>query len=168
MVLFLCIGKEAGGMKKPKAFDSWQKLFPWLFFNFENGKVFCYNCRSAVEKKMPLPNRAKDINSRKAYVDEGFSTWGNALTCFRKHESCDFHKGACESLIKASQLNNAIIDHIKAGKNRQIKSNRIALMKIFDTIRVMARQGLAFRGDWDDIDGNLMQLLKCALQIFPS
>ncbi len=38
--------------------------------------------------------------------------------------------------------------------------NRQALFQILSAIRYLARQGLALRGDGDEVDGNLQQLLR--------
>ncbi len=38
-------------------------------------------------------------------------------------------------------------------------SNRHYLIKVAQNIKFLARQGIAFRGDGDESDGNFMQLL---------
>jgi len=40
------------------------------------------------------------------------------------------------------------------------KVNRECLLKILSNIQFLARQGIAFCGDGDEVDSNFMQLLK--------
>ena len=40
------------------------------------------------------------------------------------------------------------------------KLNRECFLKILLNIQFMARQGMAFRGDGDEVDSNFIQLLK--------
>lgn len=42
----------------------------------------------------------------------------------------------------------------------QKRENRMYLIKVLSTIKYLARQGIAFRGDKDDSDSNFVQLLK--------
>ena len=114
---------------------------------------------------MPLPNDSRSQSSRKAWIEDGFCTWVNAITAFKSHESSNLHKSAIQSLHNVKN-NKAVIDHLSTAKQKEMRINRIALLKIFDTIRVLARQEIAFRGHEDD-NSNFMQMLKMRARDVP-
>ena len=74
---------------------------------------------------------------------------------FAKHESCDFHKSTAAAL--ANRVDVADMLSKQAATEKQ--QNRQHLLKALSSIRFLARQGLALRGDSDETDSNLHQLL---------
>lgn len=137
-----------------------------MLYDSERGKIFCTVCTKAVEGKLLLPQDSNSTASKQAFVKEGFSCWKNATLRLTNHESSSFHQQAFSGL-KDSQAKQTVVDHLSIAKRKEMNSNRKALMKIFDTIKTVARQGLALRGDWNDEDGNFIQILKMRAQDVP-
>lgn len=56
---------------------------------------------------------------------------------------------------------------ISSEKQKEMQESRIALRKIFETVNVLARQGIALRGDNNDEGSNLMQFLQMRAKDVP-
>ncbi|KAK3928265.1 Zinc finger MYM-type protein 1 [Frankliniella fusca] len=88
-----------------------------------------------------------------AFVSNGVSKWKDAVNRFKTHEGSQYHKAAVHARLslKTTPLSE---EHA-----RQQAEARVALHAIFSSLKLLARQGLAFRGKTMD-ESNLMQLLK--------
>jgi len=148
----------------PRSFERWKTTFPWLSTN-SFGKAICSICIEAVNKKLPLPNNNSCLSSRRAYTEEGFSTWKNAVQSFQTHEKSELHRSAVTALASLSK--SSIIYSMSSAKKKEMDDARVGLRKIFSTVKVLAKQGLSFRGRDNDDHSNLMQILKMRAEDVP-
>ena len=77
---------------------------------------------------------------------------------FKKHEKSDCHKSSVECIITLPTTTKDVGEMLSQQHAVQ-KVNRETLLQIISAVRFLARQGLALRGDGDEMDGNLSQLL---------
>lgn len=94
----------------------------------------------------------------------GFTNWKDATAKFAKHESSDFHKACAEALSSTVDIGDMLNKQAVTEK----QANREYLLKVLSTVRFLARQGLALRGDGDEGDSNIHQLLLLRGEDFPS
>ena len=113
---------------------------------------------------MPLPTNSCSLTSKKAFVDDGFRTYKNAPGAFAPHEASELHKAAIVLILNKKKP--SVIQQLSSTKQKEMLNNRIALNKIFSTILVLAKQGLALRGH-DDENSNLHQILKVRCEDVP-
>jgi len=144
------------GGKKGKTFRfqlSWYKTFPWLHHEADVNGVLCFYCTKAHDTHGTL---AISKNADLAFSVNGFRNWKKAVEKFKVHQSSHSHTTALLShqTAKAPITVQLSVHH----RQQQIKS-RNCLLKIFEYIRFLGRQGLALRGH-EDQEGNLKQLLK--------
>ena len=116
--------------------------------------VFCHLCVTALVKRAVKWNKGEV-----AFVSKGYCNWKDAIVAFGKHEGSDCHKSAIEAVTLPIQCKD-----IAEQLSKQIASdkldNRRCLLKIVSNVRYLARQGLAFRGNGDETNSNLLQLIK--------
>ena len=136
--------------------ENWKTMFHWLFYENEKERAFCSTCKTASEEGMPLPTSSTQISSFKCFVEDGFKNWKKALEKFRSHEKSDFHRAA--AFMLSSNKKQSVSQLIVSGHTEEMKENRIALVKIFTSLRLLGRQGLPIRGKVDE-ESNLMNLL---------
>ena len=99
-----------------------------------------------------------------SFLSKGFRNWKDATTKFAKHESSDFHKACAEALSSTIDVGDMLNKQAVTEK----QANREYLLKVLSTVRFLARQGLALRGDGDECDSNVHQLLLLRGEDFPS
>lgn len=129
----------------------WFNRFKWLHYDVGQDAAYCFVCCKAVkEGKMRLSSHTEE-----SFLVKGFINWKDATRVFAKHESCDFHKSTAAAL--ASRVDVADMLSKQAATEKQ--QNRQYLLKVLSSIRFLARQGLPLRGDGDETDSNLHQLL---------
>ena len=89
----------------------------------------------------------------------GFCNWKDGTLGIRSHESSACHADAVETVVTlpSTTVDVGELSHQYA---RQKVNNRHALYQIFTSIKYLSRQGLSLRGDRDESDGNLSQLLR--------
>ena len=137
-------------------FDKWQ----WLHYNVAQDAVHCFTCCKAVKD-----GRAKITGlAEGSFLVNGFTNWKDATTKFAKHESSDFHKVCAEALSSTVDIGDMLNKQAVTEK----QENREYLLKVLSTVRFLARQGLALRGDGDERDSNIHQLLLLRGEDFPS
>ena len=136
---------------------SWKEKFPWITYDLTKNKIFCSICTQAVKKEAPLPNLARDQESIKAFVHDGFYSWNKALERFRTHEKSDVHRAASHFIINVSAGVN-VVASMSEGKQKQMATASQALRGILSSLRYLATQGLAIRGKTDE-ESNLIRLL---------
>ena len=88
-------------------------------------------------------------------VHTGHSNWKDATIAFKKHEGSNCPREAVEVMI-----NLPIGSQLSQQYAKDVATNRAMLLKILSCVKFLARQGLAFRGDEDESDGNFLQLLQ--------
>ncbi|XP_031781362.1 zinc finger MYM-type protein 1-like [Nasonia vitripennis] len=147
-----------------KLFESWKKDYSWIKYDESKKAMFCTICCEAVKNKLPLPNSQSCNVSKKAFVEDGFHTWKNATSIFNKHQISELHKTAVILTLNARKP--SITEHLSTAKRKEMMENRTALNKIFSTIMLLAKQGLAFRGH-EDKYSNLHQLLLLRCEDVP-
>lgn len=96
----------------------------------------------------------------KAFISDGFKNWKKATLKFREHDNSDCHREAVERVKSLPQNTKDIGESLSEQHEDQKRENRMYLIKVLSTIKYLARQGIAFRGDKDDSDSNFVQLLK--------
>ena len=140
---------------------SWYKTYPWLHYCPERRAVLCYYCTKANSLSLlSLSTKTDD-----AFISKGYTYWKNALIKFKGHESSGCHRHAVQQLqqVKAAPVNA----QLSAQKAAAQASSREALVTVFSSVRLLARQGLAMRGH-DEKQGNLRQLLKSRSEDSPA
>ena len=135
----------------------WLKKFPWLTYDEEIQAAFCSTCKSAVEYQLPLPHDLHSLRSKTSFVTDGFSSWRKALEVFQTHEKSKLHREAVNGL--SNMKKNTVVHALSDAKAKQMKDARVALLKIFHTVRVLAEEGIPYRGHTDE-NSKFMSLLK--------
>lgn len=132
--------------------EKWFRDFPWVHYVPNAGGVFCFYCKEAFKRQAsPL---AKNVDL--AFVVSGFKNWKKAIEKFRAHENSHAHKVA---VTTHTHLHRTIETQLSSVKMQQQREARSCLLKIMQSVRLLARQGLALRGHESD-GGNFVQLLK--------
>ena len=90
-------------------------------------------------------------------MSKGFCNW---TVCFKKHEQSSCHKEAVEMMISIPASTRDVGEMLSSQLAIEKKKNREIFLTILACIQFLGRQGLALRGDGDEVDGNFMQLLK--------
>ena len=145
--------------KVPVKFKDWKKTYIWLNLN-KDMKAICSICCEAENKKLILNKSPQALASLEAFVSHGFSTWKNANSCFKKHESGELHMLSITALDNLLNL-KPVHQSLSSAKENQMIKSRIALNTIFDSVSVLAEGGLSLRSDGNNDDhSNLMRLLR--------
>lgn len=110
-----------------------------------------------------LDSRA--VRSVESFVTNGFDCWKNALHRFKKHETSEFHK---KSFLGLQNLRDkSIVEHISHAKTKEMADSRVALLKIFNTVSVLAQQNIALLESNNDEYSNLLKILKMRAEEIP-
>jgi len=78
----------------------------------------------------------------------------------KKHANSAFHNEAAEVVITLPATTGDVGEHLSTKHLREKQQNSNVLMKLLCSVRFLARQGLALRGDGSEEDGNYLQLLQ--------
>ena len=142
-----------GGRKRsfqPSWFDRWT----WLHYVTSLDSAFCFVCiKSFINGTLTCSKKETSFLSR------GFKNWKKAFECFSQHEKSDCHQEAIDRKFK---LKTEVKDvgELLLSQHKETKSkNRQNFIKIIDAIQYLARQGIPLRGDDEEKDSNLCQLL---------
>ena len=92
-------------------------------------------------------------------MQRGFYNWKDRTIGFRKHEESASHKEAFEMMVVLPVTTTEIGEHLLHEYAGQQLENQQPLYQIISCLRYLCRQGLAIRGDADECDSNLHQLL---------
>ncbi|XP_046587864.1 zinc finger MYM-type protein 1-like [Neodiprion lecontei] len=152
------------GRGVPQAFRKWQSTYPGLDLN-SNSRAICKLCTEATQKKLPLAKNSQIVIGQSTWVEDGFDTWKNAVLRFMKHEKSELHREALTGIANLSKP--TVVSSLSHGKKKEMADARIALETMFNTVNVLARQGLALRGRDNDENSNLIQLLKMRTEDVP-
>jgi len=85
--------------------------------------------------------------------------WKEATTAFKKHQTSDCHREAVEALLVLPQCTKDIAESQDAEHVAQKVFNRHVFMIVLNNLMFLVHQGLALRGDGDEINSNFVQLL---------
>ncbi|XP_072016938.1 zinc finger MYM-type protein 1-like [Amphiura filiformis] len=138
----------------------WFKTWPWLHYSKSRKGVLCFKCTSAYQQGLlSLANKKED-----AFISAGFQNWKkvtglgkNNLGRFHQHESSETHKFAAEQL--RAQKRPTVVAQVDEQASQRQEINRRMLVKVYTSVKYLARQGLALRGHTAD-EGNFHQLLR--------
>ena len=134
----------------------WQSLH----YDVAQDAVQCFTCCKAVnDGRKKVTGQAEG-----SFLANCFTNWKDATTKFAKHESNDFHKACAEAL--ASTIDIGVMLNKSAVTEKQ--ATREHLLTILSTVRFLARQGLALRGNGNECDSNVHQLLLLRGEDFPA
>lgn len=138
----------------------WSTEFTWLLYSDLKAKAFCSVCTEAYNVlKIKVPDDgAYDQKSYNSFVKDGFSNWKHALDTFRSHERGSVHRKAVSSIV-SHKKGQDVAKMISAKFVQEKKDARVCLLKIIESIRFLAVQGLALRGHTED-NSNFIQLLQ--------
>ena len=126
---------------------------------------FCELCSKAKDSNVVSAVISSEQLTYRAFVVDGYCAWKNATERFRVHEASSFHRKAVETLAAIKKSVN-VAAACSAGKLKQMKDARTALMKIISSVQFLCKQGLAVRGQTDS-DSNLTHLLKLRSEDIP-
>ena len=133
---------------------SWFTKWKWLHYNEDKDAVFCHVCVSALKHKKMQTSR-----SDPSFISRGFTYWKDGTVRLASHEASSFHREAIQVVVELPKK-CADIGEMLSNQHSDIKkTNRECLLKILASMQYLARQGISFRGDGDEVDSNLMQLL---------
>ena len=154
--------KQSHGHKKVtnRAFQQkWFQRWRWLHYDSGADRVFCYLCVNALK----TGKMTAEGNIDEAFVLRGYCNWKDASGDrggLASHESSSVHKRAVEMIETLPRTTGDIGEQLSSAYTEEKLRNRAYLLKVFQTIQFLARQGLALRGDQNDSESNFLQLMK--------
>ena len=134
----------------------WCTSYQWLHYDVKLDPAFCYLCMTASHEGKFLASMRLDP----AFVSKGFTYWKEATTAFKKHQASDCHREATEALVILPVQVGDVGELLSQEHQKEKATNRRMLLKILQSIRFLARQGLPLRSGGGDSESNLMQLLQ--------
>lgn len=136
---------------------SWFAKWKWLHYVSSTDTAFCHTCISAIKtgKVKLITGNVQDST----FVSGGFSNWKDASRCFNNHEKTTTHKTAVEMVITLPRTTGDVGEMLSSTLATEKRDNRCYILKVAETIKFLARQGIPLRGDGDEADSNFMQLL---------
>lgn len=139
----------------------WLKQYPWLCYSPSEDGAYCLSC---VLLGFQRPNKASRV---KNLLSQPFRHWPDAIPTFNRH--CLGKKKQIDTSHKPTQtlhfetwpVLNAIIANIKGSTveiditidrnlKKEVAENRAKLKPIVDTVILLGRIGVAYRGHRDD------------------
>ncbi|XP_014665403.1 PREDICTED: zinc finger MYM-type protein 1-like [Priapulus caudatus] len=96
-------------------------------------------------------------NKEPAFLTSGFDNWKKATSRFESHQASESHRIAVATISSMSQLTIDVQMNTNLRQQQEVASK--ALLKVFQSLRYLLRQGLPFRGHAPE-EGNFIQLLK--------
>lgn len=118
-------------------------------------------CQSA--KRLGLITFSKNTDS--AFVESGFKNWKKGCEKFNDHEKSHTHAEATAKL-NAYMNNEDVSARIRKEHSHNQERSRQALVKIVQSVKFLARQGLAVQGHSSDSE-NLFELMRLRGQDIP-
>ena len=151
--------KRSYGHKKVtnRAFQQkWFQRWKWLHYDSGGDRVFCYLCVKALK----TGKMTAEGNIDEAFVLRGYCNWKDASGNkggLASHESSSVHKRAVEVIETLPRTTRDIGEQLSSAHAEEKLRNRVYFLQ---TIKYLARQGLALRGDQNDLESNFLQLMK--------
>lgn len=134
--------------------NSWFTKYKWLTYCSTRNVAYCFVCRKAKHLGMFSFSKKADH----AFLSSGFKNWKNATLRFKKHEKSDSHQVATMrymAFLKSPGINSLMSSETK----REQSIRRQMLVKEVNSLRYLARQGLAFCGH-ENSEGNFCQIMN--------
>ncbi|KAM5586362.1 zinc finger MYM-type protein 1, partial [Rosa sericea] len=127
----------------------WFKEWPWLEYSAELDKAFCFPC--FLFDRYP--------SHHPAFTEHGFQGWKNVMS---KKSGIVFHMGGINSphniaMQKWESLRNPskhIERVISTQSSQEVADNRLRLITTIESVRLLARQGCAFRGHDESVNSS--------------
>lgn len=153
---------------KQRSFNpNWYKEYPMLEYSLIKDTVHCFVCSL-------FPVGHGRSHSKLSWISCGVNSWNymksrgkKKLGKLEQHFNCESHKAALSDYCNFMKDSNHIdIILNKSRRNDLIKFeqekefNKEIVLILFDVARTLCRQGLAFRGDGDEHDGNFYQFVQ--------
>ena len=95
------------------------------------------------------------VNVEKSFTSAGYSDWKHAFSSFDEHQVPSYHRLAITYEVIVPQC-GGFKEMLNESTASQIKLNRRCLVEIIETLKFLARQGLALRGDNSEDDSNFI------------
>ena len=162
--LFVFPKRKFGKKGEERSFRTeWCAQYPWLHYDTKDDAAFCHLCMTAAHQRKFISSTKRDP----AFITKGYTYWKEATTAFKKHQTSECHREANEAIVLRSKEIRPV-DELLSEQNRAEKEcNRKMFLRILQTIRFLARQGLPLRGKDGDSDSNFTQLLRLQEADFP-
>ena len=93
-----------------------------------------------------------------SFISRGFSYWKDGTLRLASHEASSSHREAMQVVIELPKKCANIGEMLSKQHSDIKKTNRECSLKILASMRYLARQGISFCGDGDEVDSNLMFL----------
>eukprot|EP00731_Ephydatia_muelleri_P012476 Em0006g1370a len=153
--------KRAFGVKDitDRSFQAqWFQKWSWIHYDEGRDIVFCSICVKAARSNKLKAAKTCDVS----FISRGYCYWKDATGKkggFCRHEASGCHKAAVEAVVTLPKTTGDIGELLSSAYAKEKASNQKNLMTVARCLRFMARQGLAIRGDGDEMDSNFHQLL---------
>lgn len=142
------------GNKKRSFQPRWFDLYPWLEWDSSVNAAFCHRCRMSRKLNLITFSHNREV----AFYESGFMNWKKAIEAFNQHENSSAHKEA--NLKWSGYMQSRNVSQLRPSQSDAVKhARRQTLIKLFDSLRFLARQGLATRGHTNETS-NYHQLLS--------
>lgn len=127
----------------------WIQEFPWIEYSVSRDAAFCYVCR-----KFAFGNTSNNCDT--TFTIKGFDSWKNALgenKGFRKHQNSKTHTNAAKCFKERVQRDQEDTSISNLVNSTVLMKRRYYMCGIINVIKFLSQHQLAFRGDWDDENG---------------
>lgn len=152
--------KELPQNKLGRSFQpKWLKEFCWLEYSLLANAAFCYPCR-----QFGLSAKTHELS----YTENGFTNWHNALKSFRQHEVTSIHINAAAKWTESERRQNKKAEVSSLLSSDVLSQRRYYMMAIVDAIIFLARNEIAFRGDWNTSDNKEGGIFNSAFELLNS
>lgn len=160
------------GAKNLNFQPAWYTKYAWLEYSESKDAMFCFYCRLYG---------AQGGNVQSEFTETGCRNWKNALGETGKlasHTRCSSHLFAAERFAFVQRAASGVDEQLSEANAQQRRREQVERQQnrkiaeiIFDCMRFLARQGLAFRGhsenDASDNKGNFLELLSFLTRYSP-
>ena len=137
--------------------SQWFSKWQWLHYDQSRDMAFCHTCMMAVKSKKITSLGTGDL----AFVSRGYSNWKDATGekgAFNTHQKSSTHKRAVEVMFTLPATTGNVGEMSSRAHAQERLANRDNLLKLFQNIQFLSRQGIALRGH-DEQNSNFIQLL---------
>ena len=93
------------------------------------------------------------------FISSGFSNWKDATAKFANHEGSRCYKDSVLKTITLPATTSDVGEMLSSQLAKEQLERRKCLLKLLSNARFLSRQGLAFRGDGEELDSNFMRLI---------
>ena len=100
-------------------------------------------------------------------MTKGLSNWKDTTVAFKKHLQSKSHIEAVEVVVTLPKTTKDVGEQLSRAHRAEKEQARDMLRLILSSVRFLARQGLALRGDGSDASANLIQLLRLRAEYKP-